>query len=971
MTQRIFIALFAVVLSVNVYLAVNNLRQKWLNPVETEDFEKLVEEHYPGIISESSEKTKQKTIQKTAEKYKNVEISTESSASLRIPTDPAANPISELNSKLTSKPTSEPTSKPPSKPTPEPIQNPATQPPTCPPYPKTPPYDATTRPKYNLDRTKFLFPTLIWGPNNQLEGLRETIALCIKLNRTLILPKLYRHYIDPVAHDGVGYQEAIDPAFRLSITSLRKLLPVVYISELSKICGKNSPFAIFPAREMDESDAIARQLIRNIYYFDVYQCEGWSLSDYEKIKNVEQPVKYGNNYIENCVKNDEPNEKCVKKRDYGMIYKDENGDFTEDRNKDQRYFDNNYIPKNQVMKTLMPLYKNWSLKGKLYPTVGPGRPTWIDEQWESYEKSGETCAVRHLPMLTLGLWGGKDVNGEDANWVKNFIAYHTTSPEYVDSLISDFRGSVESLLKNVNVVNDVEIVFLPLSLGVHWRFDKDDWMQVQIHNNREDKLLGEYDFHGLKLTGKMMPLIRSIFDDPSKLGVGILEYAKWVLNDILKNQELIELLLPKIKNPKSRKVVLDLDVYIATPLSETKFIKNVKQNLLKKLENYPEIGKINLLTSADLEVWKENSNFEKNCKWIFDNWYEISGIIEQKICQDPDIFIHTQKVSTWSGVAMSRRNSQVWHNDITNANLRAEDKDANPKYLLYKYDKYVLELPDFFNVSDSGSYVLNPVNYKSCEVGFGDHFPPTAIHSFMGAGNTWLRFLIEKSTGFHTGSCYRDGDLYEGGFKGEFEFTDTGDFSKLIGVKSHNSDWLDSEKDLFRLIQDSAEHKKPSKCVILIRNPFHAFIAEFKRKISGGSHTGSEIADPAEFKAIFQKDNEALAWIHKNKWLETYQKSISKCWSSVDEFKPLLVIYERVKDDSFGEMVKVAKYLNEYSEKRFAECLGESDEGNFHRKDKSIVYEPFTNEQVDLIREQVNRLNETVGGILPESYMNN
>jgi hypothetical protein len=311
------------------------------------------------------------------------------------------------------------------------------------------------------------------------------------------------------------------------------------------------------------------------------------------------------------------------------------------------------------MKTLMPLYKNWNLKGKLYPTVGPGRPTWVDEQWEIYQKSEETCAVRHLPMLTLGLWGGKDVDGEDANWVKNFIAYHTTSPEYVNSLISDFRGSVESLVENVKVENDIRIVYLPLSFGVHWRFDNDDWMQVQIHNNREEKLLGEYDFHELKLTGKLMPLIRSIFDDPLKLGVGILEYAKWVLADILENQELTEILLPNIDLTKKPKIVLDLNVYIATPLSETKFIKNVKQNLLKKLGHYPEIGKMNLLTSADLEIWKENSNFEQNCEWVSENWYEISGIIEQKICQDLDIFIHTQKVSTWSGVAMSRRNSQV------------------------------------------------------------------------------------------------------------------------------------------------------------------------------------------------------------------------------------------------------------------------------------------------------------------------
>ena len=33
---------------------------------------------------------------------------------------------------------------------------------------------------------------------------------------------------------------------------------------------------------------------------------------------------------------------------------------------------------------------------------------------------------------------------------------------------------------------------------------------------------------------------------------------------------------------------------------------------------------------------------------------------------------------------------------------------------------------------------------------------PTAIASFPGSGNTWLRFLIESATGIFTGSRYKD-----------------------------------------------------------------------------------------------------------------------------------------------------------------------------------------------------------------------
>ena len=34
--------------------------------------------------------------------------------------------------------------------------------------------------------------------------------------------------------------------------------------------------------------------------------------------------------------------------------------------------------------------------------------------------------------------------------------------------------------------------------------------------------------------------------------------------------------------------------------------------------------------------------------------------------------------------------------------------------------------------------------------------PPTALASFPGSGNTWLRFLIESATGIFTGSRYKD-----------------------------------------------------------------------------------------------------------------------------------------------------------------------------------------------------------------------
>ena len=110
----------------------------------------------------------------------------------------------------------------------------------CPEKPSTKRHD-NVRPLFDLRRDYYLIPVLIWGPNNQMNGLIETIALAIKLDRTLVLPKFYRHYRDPLALDVNAdnftrfYQDSIDPEFRISVKSLKELLPVVFIDELQTV----------------------------------------------------------------------------------------------------------------------------------------------------------------------------------------------------------------------------------------------------------------------------------------------------------------------------------------------------------------------------------------------------------------------------------------------------------------------------------------------------------------------------------------------------------------------------------------------------------------------------------------------------------------------------------------------------------------------------------------------------------------
>jgi len=88
-------------------------------------------------------------------------------------------------------------------------------------------------PIYATSAERFIMPVLIWGPMNQVEGLRETIALAIRLNRTIVIPPMYRHFTDPNGPNGI-----VDPEIRIDIPSVRKLI--------STVSYKNLPATLSP-----------------------------------------------------------------------------------------------------------------------------------------------------------------------------------------------------------------------------------------------------------------------------------------------------------------------------------------------------------------------------------------------------------------------------------------------------------------------------------------------------------------------------------------------------------------------------------------------------------------------------------------------------------------------------------------------------------------------------------------------------
>lgn len=96
----------------------------------------------------------------------------------------------------------------------------------------------------------------------------------------------------------------------------------------------------------------------------------------------------------------------------------------------------------------------------------------------------------------------------------------------------------------------------------------------------------------------------------------------------------------------------------------------------------------------------------------------------------------------------------------------------------------------------------------------------TALASYPGSGNTWVRSLLEKATGICTGSYSCDMSLRFAGFTGEGIQS-----SNVIVVKTHDLEpnWGE-EKSNFKF----------SSAIVLVRNPLDAFVSDWNRYVANG-----------------------------------------------------------------------------------------------------------------------------------------
>ncbi|XP_029468385.1 WSC domain-containing protein 1 [Rhinatrema bivittatum] len=206
-----------------------------------------------------------------------------------------------------------------------------------------------------------------------------------------------------------------------------------------------------------------------------------------------------------------------------------------------------------------------------------------------------------------------------------------------------------------------------------------------------------------------------------------------------------------------------------------------------------------------------------------------------------------------------------------------------------------------------------------------------ALSSFPGAGNTWVRHLIEHATGYYTGSYYFDGALYSKGFKGEKDHWRSG---RTVCVKTHESG--KREIEMF----DSA--------ILLIRNPYKALIAEFNRKCAG--HLGYATERNWKSKEWPEFVNSYASWwaSHVLDWLK-----YGKCL--------LVVHYEDLKKNMLQKLKEMVEFLNMTVVEDRLLCVENNKDGNFKRSGaRHKDFEPFTQEMKDLIDAYIQTVDEAL-----------
>ncbi|KAK9880687.1 hypothetical protein WA026_011923 [Henosepilachna vigintioctopunctata] len=207
-----------------------------------------------------------------------------------------------------------------------------------------------------------------------------------------------------------------------------------------------------------------------------------------------------------------------------------------------------------------------------------------------------------------------------------------------------------------------------------------------------------------------------------------------------------------------------------------------------------------------------------------------------------------------------------------------------------------------------------------------------ALASFPGSGNTWMRYLLQQSTGILTGSVYKDYGLLKNGFPAENVVN-----GSMLIVKTH--EFGPNAKKMF------------SKAILLVRSPLAAIQAEFNRQ--SGGHIG--FASPARYKRNKGKYWEQFVIEKLQAWKQT-----NLDWLYNFTGPTHVIFYEHLVENLEHNLKSVLKFLDQPISETLFKCAMERREGIYRRKRRAIVFDPYSQKMKDLIKIEQERVYKAI-----------
>lgn len=187
--------------------------------------------------------------------------------------------------------------------------------------------------------------------------------------------------------------------------------------------------------------------------------------------------------------------------------------------------------------------------------------------------------------------------------------------------------------------------------------------------------------------------------------------------------------------------------------------------------------------------------------------------------------------------------------------------------------------------------------------------PPPLLLSYPGSGNTWVRLLVEFSSGIFSGSIDAGDQQLQEGIAGERYCSPMNSVIKAHPINinasaTHKHVYLVDE--LHRLkcnLTHSFTH-----VLFLVRNPYHAILAEFHRSHTKSHHAVVEVGEISD--AYFHKTAVALA----RHYMDTWTAIIEPMIQSLPRENIHVVKYESLVSQNVSERYQalgdVLRFLN-------------------------------------------------------------